>query len=268
MFIQQRIFIYREYNLFKDIMARPENQTELFYTEKGLVAVDSPVKLKILNLLKEDSRSFDEIVRHTAKAKSTISVHLNKLRARELVEEQVDLADRRRKTYYLTCQYLGCSRKPALENYNRVLEQIASTRNMDHFFFMESLLHALCFGCEAYGLDNAPIIKKIGDDIGGKLALKFRAEDPLELLREVVSFFELQGKGSLLKKDPLSVEIKDPFKEESMLSTGKTLCVFEEGLIEGILKGKLGKEFRVKETECYGTGHGHCLFTITAQNYE
>lgn len=244
-------------------MTGPGNQTEFFYTEKGLVAVDSPVKLKILNLLKEDSRSFDEIVRHTSKAKSTISVHLNKLRARELVEEQVDPADRRRKNYYLTCQYMGCSRKPALENYNMVLEQISLVRNQDHFLFMKSLFHALCFGCEAYGLDNAPIMKKIGNDIGDKLALKFRAEDPEGLLREMASFFELQGKGILVKKDPLSVVVKDSFKEGSMLSIGKTLCSFEEGLIEGILEGKLGKEFRVKETECYGTGHGHCLFTIT-----
>ncbi len=249
-------------------MARPGNKTEFFYTEKGLVAIDSPVKLQILNLLKEDSRSFDEIVRHTAKAKSTISVHLNKLRARELVEEQVDPADRRRKTYFLTCQYMGCSRKPALENYNRVLEQTASALNRDRFFFMESIFHALCFGCEAYGLDNAPIMKKIGNDIGGELALIFRAEDPEGLLREMASFFELQGKGSLVKRDPLSVVVRDTFKEESMLSTGKVLCAFEEGLIEGLLEGKLGKKFRVKETECYGTGHGHCLFTITDYNFK
>ncbi|HET8685745.1 MAG TPA: V4R domain-containing protein, partial [Methanosarcina sp.] len=27
--------------------------------------------------------------------------------------------------------------------------------------------------------------------------------------------------------------------------------------------GKLEKDYEVTETECYGTGHEHCLFNIT-----
>ena len=71
-------------------MAKPESKTEFFYNEKGLIAIGSPVKLQILNLLREEPRSFDEIVKSTAKAKSTISVHLNNLRSCELVEENYD----------------------------------------------------------------------------------------------------------------------------------------------------------------------------------
>ncbi|MDD4331211.1 MAG: ArsR family transcriptional regulator [Methanosarcinaceae archaeon] len=244
-------------------MESPGNQTEFFYTEKGLIAIDSPVKLQILNLLKEDSSSFDAIVRHTAKAKSTISVHLNKLRALGLVAEELDPLDRLRKTYFLTSYYMGRSRKPRLENYKKVLKRMDSARIHEPIFFMDVLFHAFCFGCEAYGLDNAPIIKKIGNDIGKKLASEFRAKELEGLLGEIASFFELHEKISLVKKDPLSLVVRDSFKEDSRISSGKTLCAFEEGLIEGLLYGKLGKKFRVKETECYGTGHGHCLFSIS-----
>lgn len=80
-------------------MAKPETKTEFFYTEKGLVAIDSPpVKLQILNLLREEPKTFDEIVRYTAKAKSTISVHLNDLRSCNLVDENFDPEDRRKKS--------------------------------------------------------------------------------------------------------------------------------------------------------------------------
>lgn len=73
-------------------MAKPESKTESFYTEKGLIAVGSPVKLQILNVLREKPKSFDEIVKYTTKAKSTISVHLNNLRSCELSENSFTFA--------------------------------------------------------------------------------------------------------------------------------------------------------------------------------
>jgi len=246
-------------------MGRLENKTEFFYTESGLVAVDSPVKLQILNLLREDSRSFDEIVKYTAKAKSTISVHLNNLRASELVEEMADPVDRRRKIYSLTSHYMGCSQKPVHEHYHSLLEKVAENGKKDCFSFMESVYHALRFGFEAYGIDNIPIVKKIGNDIGTSLSSSFDSETLEGLLEEIGSFLESRGDGrlSVVKTEPLSLLIEDPFKAELMPVIGKPFCALSEGVIEGILCGKLGREFRVQEKECYGTGHGHCMFEIT-----
>jgi len=245
-------------------MERPENKTEFFYTESGLVTVDSPVKLQILNLLREDSRSFDEIVKYTAKAKSTISVHLNNLRASELLAEMADPADHRRKIYSLSSHYMGCSQKPVHEHYNSLLGKVAENGINDRFSFMESVYHALRFGFEAYGIDNVPIVKKIGCDIGFHLSSAFESGTPEELLEEVGNFLESGGNGrlSMLKTEPLSLLIEDPFKAESMPVIGKPFCALSEGIIEGILCGKLGREFRVQEKECYGTGHGHCMFEI------
>jgi predicted hydrocarbon binding protein/DNA-binding HxlR family transcriptional regulator len=242
----------------------PEGKTEFFYTEKKLITVGSPVKLQILNLLMKEPKSFDEIVKFTAKAKSTVSVHLNNLRAYELVEENYDPEDRRRKIYSLTSRYMGCSQEPSTEHYNSLLETVAANGN-DRFCFTETLFHALYFGFEAYGIDNAPVVKLIGYDIGKHLSSNFEAETLEELLIEIAGFLEFHGNcrvSVLLKKSP-SLEIEDDFKARLMPVIGKPFCILKEGIIEGILKEKLGTTCSVLETECYGTGHDHCLFEIT-----
>jgi len=256
-------FIYSKCNLPKDIMAKPESKTEFFYNEKGLIAIGSPVKLQILNLLREEPRSFDEIVKSTAKAKSTISVHLNNLRSHELVEEHYDPKDRRRKIYSLTSHYMGCSQEPFIEHYRNLLEK-APVNGKDRFCFSETLFHVLCFGFEAYGIDNAPVVKMIGNDLGKSLSPIFESETPDELLTEIANFLEFHGKCrvSVLTNIP-ALQIEDSFKARSMPIIGKPFCTLREGIIEGILKGKLDRECGVVETECYGTGHEHCLFKIT-----
>ncbi len=245
-------------------MAKPESKTEFFYTEKGLITIGSPVKLQILNLLREEPRSFDEIVKYTAKAKSTISVHLNNLRARELVEENYDPEDRRRKIYSLNSCYMGCSKEPFIEHYKSLLEKAAENGN-NRFYFTETVFHALHFGFEAYGIDNAPVVKMIGSDIGKHLSSIFEADTFEELLIEIARFMEFHGdcRVSVLLKETPALQVEDKFKSTSMPIIGKPFCALREGLIEGILKGKLGKEYSVIEAECYGTGHEHCLFKIT-----
>jgi uncharacterized protein len=38
------------------------------------------------------------------------------------------------------------------------------------------------------------------------------------------------------------------------------ICVYDEGFIAGILEGFTGKEFVVKEVDCWGTGDRICRF--------
>ena len=242
-------------------MAKPETKTEFFYTEKGFVAVDSPVKLQILNLLREEPKSFDEIVKYTAKAKSTISVHLNDLKSYRLVEEKFDPEDRRKKIYSLTSRYMGCSQEPFSGHYRSLLEAVASNGN-DKFRFMEALFHALRYGFEAYGIDNSPVVKMIGIDIGKHVSSNFESNTFEALLPEIAVFLESHGdcQVSVFTESTPALKVEDSFKATSMPVTGKPFCALREGIIEGILKEKLGKECGVLEIECYGTGHTHCLF--------
>jgi predicted hydrocarbon binding protein len=244
-------------------MAKSESKTEFFYNEKELITIGSPVKLQILNLLREEPRSFDEIVKFTAKAKSTISVHLNNLRSSELVKENFDPRDRRRKIYSLTSRYMGCSQEPFIDHYRSLLEK-APENGKDRFCFTEILYHALYFGFEAYGIDNAPVVKTIGNDLGRSISSIFESETPDGLLREIGDFLEFHGKCRVtVLVDFPALQIEDNFKARLIPIIGKPFCTLKEGIIEGILKGKLDEDYKVTETECYGTGHEHCLFRIT-----
>ena len=69
----------------------------IYSTEKGIVALDSPVKLKILEMLRKGAVSFDDLVEQSGKAKSTISVHLNDLEKQNLIKEKSSPEDKRRK---------------------------------------------------------------------------------------------------------------------------------------------------------------------------
>jgi predicted hydrocarbon binding protein len=245
-------------------MVNSEGKTEIFYTDKGLIAVGSPVKLQILDLLREEPRSFDEIVKSTAKAKSTISVHLNDLRSCELVEENYDRGDHRRKIYYLTSRYMGAFQEPFTKHYKCVLESAAANGH-DRFYFSDTLFHALNFGFEAYGIDTSPVVKIIGNDIGKCLSSIFGSDSSDELLMEIAGFLEYHRncRVSVFLKNDCALQVEDDFKSKLMPVIGKPVCAFMEGMIEGILKEKLENTCKVQETECYGTGHEHCLFKIT-----
>jgi predicted hydrocarbon binding protein len=214
-------------------MAKPETKTEFFYTERGFIAVDSPVKLQILNLLREEPKSFDEIVKYTAKAKSTISVHLNNLRSCKLVEENSDPEDRRKKIYSLTSHYMGCSQEPFTGHYNSLLEIVAANGN-DRFRFMEALFHVLRFGFEAYGIDNAPVVRMIGIDIGRHLSSNFESSTPEDLFNEIAGFLEYHGdcRVSVLIGSSPALQVKDNFKARVMPAIGKPFCALREGILE------------------------------------
>lgn len=46
--------------------------------------------------------------------------------------------------------------------------------------------------------------------------------------------------------------------------TGEAVCNYDEGLIMGILEVYTGKQFIVKETDCWSTGHWTCRFHVVA----
>ena len=244
-------------------MARSGNHTALFSTDHGFIALDGPVKLKILDFLKIGSRSFDEIVKHTGKAKSTISVHINDLKLCDLLEEHIDINDKRKKMYNLNSQYIACSQEPVIKHYNNILQRVASSSD-DEYSFLKSIFHAIRFGFEAHGINHEPIMKKIGTDIGASISINFKSTDLDGVLKDISRFWKTHHMGdvSVISMDPLTVIVYDCFDCKSMPVVGKTLCSFDEGLLEGIIYGKLGLNCTFKETECFGNGYEHCLFVM------
>ena len=73
----------------------------------GVNVVKSPVKLTILEMLRDRDMEFDEIVSNTGKSKSTVSVHLKSLRENGIISYRLHPVDNRKKIFYLNSKYIG-----------------------------------------------------------------------------------------------------------------------------------------------------------------
>ncbi|MCE7698158.1 MAG: winged helix-turn-helix domain-containing protein [Methanobacterium paludis] len=80
---------------------------ELFATPDSVYAIDSPVRVKILSLLREGELSFDKIAELSGKAKSTVSVHLKKMAKEGIIGSKQDPDDARKKIFFIKSEYLG-----------------------------------------------------------------------------------------------------------------------------------------------------------------
>ncbi len=237
--------------------------TAILSTDNGMVALDSPVKLKILKLLENGTKSFDELVEKSNKAKSTISVHLHDLEELNLIQEKTFPNDKRKKYFVLNSLYLAYSETPLRNQYNSNLDNLAlSILNGDSF--KDKLFCTFRFGMEAFGIDPKPILKQMGIDIGIKIGPAFRAEDCDGILDELTVFWEHHelGEMSSIEADIPTLVVSNCHHCSKMPDVGKTLCSMDEGIIEGIFSSKLDRHCNVKETECWGTGHRHCKFVV------
>lgn len=68
-------------------------------TELRVNVVKSPVKLTILEMLRDRDMEFDEIVINTGKSKSTVSVHLKNLRENGIISYRMHPIDNRKKYF-------------------------------------------------------------------------------------------------------------------------------------------------------------------------
>ncbi|MBP2029677.1 putative hydrocarbon binding protein [Methanohalophilus levihalophilus] len=238
-----------------------KDHTALFATANGFIAINGEVKLQILEFLQADPKSFDEIVRSTGKAKSTVSVHLNDLQKANLVREQVDPSDRRRKTYTLCSKYIACSREPLDFHYYQTLDMFTSSLK-DEFDFLKYAFRAVRYGSEAQGINNGPLMKIIGRDIGGHISATFDFDDVSDVFEELRGYWRLHklGKMYIDDVDPLTIRVKDCFECDSIPVVGHPVCSFDEGVLEGIFSSSIGLNLPFIEKECYAAGDNHCLF--------
>ena len=70
------------------------------------------------------------------------------------------------------------------------------------------------------------------------------------------------------------VESADPAKGSFVVTVGEDLdcsgipvcseqiCTYDEGFLAGVFQAHTGREFRVKEVDCWGSGQRTCWFTI------
>jgi predicted hydrocarbon binding protein len=69
-----------------------------------------------------------------------------------------------------------------------------------------------------------------------------------------------------LEKLELVLTVSEDLDCSGLSTLGDTVCVYDEGFIAGILHDFTGKNFDVKEVDCWATGDRTCRFNAKAVN--
>ncbi len=238
-----------------------EDDTEIFSTGRGVLAVKSPVKRKILHMVSNEGKTGGEIRDNLGKAKSTISVHLSDLEELGLIEERVCPSDGRKKIYSLSGDLLGRSEKPSDVHFENILAKLRKSSG-DSYKFLKNLFHLIRYGFGSLGMNVGPALKEMGREAGESLAKDFQSEDIPDLLEEIKSFWKDNKLGEIEIEEGNCLTVHDCFDCAGAPEVGSTICSLDEGMLEGIIEERTGKGVSIRETECFGTGKDHCRFEM------
>lgn len=240
---------------------------ELFSTAHGIRVVDSPVRVKIISMLKEQEMPFDEIVSGTGRAKSTVSVHLNDMTQEGIISSRLDDRDRRKKIFYINSSYLGGLRK------DRILEddirELMSRKGVhDAVDFFKVMFRAIRVELYQQGINIDPVLSEAGYRVGGALYPHIGSPDMDVLLGSLAEFWTGHGLGRMVvrSRSPLTIHVYDCFECAELPLLGRPACAFDLGILRGIFFAHFGEEWSIEETECYAMGHDNCCFVISDRN--
>lgn len=240
----------------------------------GVNVVKSPVKLTILELLKNSDMEFNEIVENTGRSKSTISVHLKSLREEGIVNYRFDSEDNRKKIFYISSRFLG-EVKPSepLELEERKIDFLVNNiiNSGDDFEFSYLLFHTLRSTLIQEGVNIDPILHETGVNIGLSLYSIFYDEDFNQFFENIKDFWSEKGLGKITVEiigDSYKVKSVDCFECGLLPKTGKPACYLEAGILEALFSSYLKYKVNVIELTCYTMGDDCCTFEIEATNEE
>ena len=231
----------------------------------GVNVVKSPVKLTILEMLRDTEMEFDEIVTNTGKSKSTVSVHLKSLRENGIVSYKVHPVDNRKKIFYINSKYLGSvdvkDKKEIMEVQPEFLVENLIRKNAK---FSTLMFHTLKSMLIQEGINIDPILQSTGNSIG-KSVFDLLYDDDLDIFLENLSvFWKNKGLGTLTYDVGQIIKITvSECSECSLLpKTGKPACFLDTGIFESLFSEYFNLPVRVIETQCYTMGDEKCVFEI------
>ncbi|MEI8330852.1 MAG: V4R domain-containing protein [Methanomicrobiales archaeon] len=247
-----------------------EEDVRLFSTPGTVVAVDSPIKLRILELAAEGPVPFNLIVEHTQKAKSTISVHLRDLERSGLITLVTDPSDRRRRTITLSSDAIGRltntdrdSGSPVHHLRGIITDQPFSNEDVVSFF----RYCVVTFRTRAMtmGINIDPVMGRTGEQVGRVLAPKVACNTVEDVVKKMDVFWQAHGLGAitLVGTCPLTLEVRGCFECEDLPVTGHSACVFDIGVLTAIFSQHFNSPVSVIEDRCYSSGDERCIFVIT-----
>ena len=167
----------------------------------GVNVVKSPVKLTILEMLRDTEMEFDEIVNNTGKSKSTVSVHLKDLRESGIISYRVNPNDNRKKIFYINSKYLGSVNISEPKE----IEQTQSDYIIKNIIendeeFSTLLFHTLKSMLKQEGVNIDPILQATGNSIG-KSIFDILYDDDLDVfMQNIADYWQRKGLGRMTFK--------------------------------------------------------------------
>ena len=235
----------------------------------GVNVVKSPVKLTILEMLRDREMEFDEIVNNTGKSKSTVSVHLKSLRETGIISYRLHPSDNRKKIFFINSKYLGSvdvSEPKEIEETQS--DYIIKNIIEDDEEFSTLLFHTLKAMLIQEGVNIDPILQSTGNRIGKSLFASLY-DDDLDIFMENISeFWERKGLGRLTFEvgQIIRVTTYDCFECKLLPRTGKPACFLDTGIFEGLFTEFFNMPVSVIEIQCYTMGDEKCVFEIEPQH--
>lgn len=231
----------------------------------GVNVIKSPVKLTILEMLRDSDMEFEEIVNSTGKSKSTVSVHLKSLRESGIISYKVHPVDNRKKIFYLNSKYLGSVNvtepKEIKETQSDYLIENLVNNDAE---FSTLLFHTLRSMLIQEGINIDPILQSTGNSIGNSL-FEILYDDDLDIFIEnIANFWETKGLGrvSFELGQIIKITTFDCFECELLPKTGKPACFLDTGIFEALFSRYFKLPVSVIEIQCYTMGDERCVFEV------
>lgn len=164
----------------------------------GVNVIKSPVKLTILEMLRDHDMEFEEIVNNTGKSKSTISVHLKSLRENGVISYRLHPIDNRKKIFYLNSKYIGSvdvSEPKEIEE-TQADYLIKNIVEVDAEF-STLLFHTLKAMLIQEGINIDPILQSTGNSIGRSIFDKLYDDDLNVFMDNIADFWQRKGLGRI-----------------------------------------------------------------------
>lgn len=237
----------------------------IFASDVGIKAIDSPVKVNILEMLKAGELPFEEIVARSGRAKSTVSVHLRDLFESGIISSRSDPGDARKKLFSLYSSYLvgaTVADRDMFRAKHHFPAYESSENNTGAFF--RFILSTIRITLLSEGISIDPLLYSAGTRVGRRIHDTVQDTTTSVLLDNIAGFWDLHNLGQveIEKEDPLTLKFFDCFECRDFPTIGKPVCAFESGVISSIFSDHFGSFHHAIETNCYAMGDEYCRFEI------
>ncbi|MEN6329103.1 MAG: V4R domain-containing protein, partial [Methanobacteriaceae archaeon] len=239
-------------------------EVEIFSTSHGLQVINSPLRVKILSMLRENDLSFDEIVKFSGRAKSTVSGHLKELSQEGIIGSRPHPTDARKKIFFIKSGYVSkLQRQNVEEDLKEHINRYIKAEN-NPFEFFRLIFHTIRVSLMNQGVNIDPILHDAGLSVGEVLYDQLHSSTEEHFLQNIARFWETHNLGCVEVKgmDPLIINVKDCFECSGLPQLNRPACTFDTGILEALFSRHFEEKIKVQEVECHAMGSGFCSFVI------